>query len=81
MSPVAELSPTGMTFGLRSVFARVYGWSRCFVANFRHMTGDDAYERYVAHHRQHHVGEAVLDRRAFYLAEQQRKWTGVKRCC
>jgi hypothetical protein len=23
----------------------------------------------------------VLDRREYYLAEQQRKWTGVKRCC
>jgi hypothetical protein len=23
----------------------------------------------------------VLDRREYYLAEQQRKWAGVKRCC
>jgi uncharacterized short protein YbdD (DUF466 family) len=33
------------------------------------------------HHQQHHAGQATLDRRAFYLAEQQRKWNGVKRCC
>jgi len=47
----------------------------------RRVTGDDAYERYLAHHRQHHLAERPLDRRAFYLAEQQRKWSGVKRCC
>jgi uncharacterized short protein YbdD (DUF466 family) len=44
--------------------------------------GDDAYERYFAHWRTRHVGEgAPLDRRAFYQAEEQRKWSGVRRCC
>ena len=47
----------------------------------RHITGDDAYERYLMHHHQHHATEPLLDRRAFYLVEQQRKWSGVKRCC
>ena len=47
----------------------------------RRVTGDDAYERYLAHHHQHHSAERSLDRREFYLAEQQRRWTGVKRCC
>ena len=53
---------------------------RC-LAVLRRLTGDDAYDRYLAHHQQHHADQMVLDRRAFYLAEQQRKWTGVKRCC
>lgn len=56
--------------GLKQAFARL-----------RQLTGDDAYERYLIHHRRHHADEAEMDRRAFYLAEQQRKWTGVKRCC
>lgn len=47
----------------------------------RRLATDDAYERYLEHHRQHHPNAPPLDRRAFYLNEQQRKWTGVQRCC
>jgi uncharacterized short protein YbdD (DUF466 family) len=63
------------------VVIHVAAWLKSCVANLRQMTGDDAYERYVVHHHQHHSDQALLDRRAYYLAEQQRKWTGVKRCC
>lgn len=45
------------------------------------LTGDDAYDRYLQHHHQRHADQPVLDRRAFYLAEQQRKWNGINRCC
>jgi uncharacterized short protein YbdD (DUF466 family) len=47
----------------------------------RTLASDDAYERYLEHHARSHSGTAPLDRRAFYLREQQRKWTGVSRCC
>lgn len=47
----------------------------------RSLATDDAYERYVAHHAQAHSGAAPLNRRAFYLRQQQRKWSGVQRCC
>ena len=47
----------------------------------RTLSMDDAYERYLAHHRQAHAHAPPLDRRAFYLREQQRKWSGVARCC
>ncbi len=47
----------------------------------RELATDDAYERYLAHHREVHGDTPALDRRAFYLQEQQRKWTDVKRCC
>jgi uncharacterized short protein YbdD (DUF466 family) len=47
----------------------------------RQLAADDAYERYLAHHQQAHCDVPALDRRAFYLREQQRKWNGVKRCC
>ncbi|MGH8176325.1 MAG: CstA-like transporter-associated (seleno)protein [Steroidobacter sp.] len=47
----------------------------------RALATDDAYERYLNHHGQAHVGSEPMSRRAFYLSEQQRKWTGVSRCC
>jgi uncharacterized short protein YbdD (DUF466 family) len=52
-------------------------------ALLRELTGDDAYERYLAHWRNHHAAEGVapLDRVAFHREEQRRKWEGVRRCC
>ena len=49
----------------------------------RELTGDDAYERYLAHWRTQHAatGGAPLDRAAFCREEQERKWDGVRRCC
>ena len=47
----------------------------------RSLAMDDAYERYLQRHAAAHADAAPLDRRAFYLSEQQRKWTGVSRCC
>jgi uncharacterized short protein YbdD (DUF466 family) len=47
----------------------------------RQLASDDAYERYRAHHAATHADTPALSRRAFYLDEQQRKWTGVSRCC
>jgi uncharacterized short protein YbdD (DUF466 family) len=52
-------------------------------AVIRELTGDDAYERYLAHWRARHApeGKAPLDRAAFCREEQRRKWEGVRRCC
>jgi len=52
-------------------------------AVIRELTGDDAYERYLAHWRSHHAREGAtpLDRAAFCREEQRRKWEGVRRCC
>ncbi|MGX2028771.1 MULTISPECIES: YbdD/YjiX family protein [Methylocaldum] len=49
----------------------------------REMTGDDAYEKYLAHWRVHHAGEGgePLSRKEFFNAELHRRWSGVKRCC
>ena len=43
------------------------------------LTGDDAYERYLAHWRAHHSEQsgAPLDRAAFCREEQRRRWDGV----
>lgn len=50
-------------------------------AGLRALAGDDAYDRYVAHRRKSHPGETTLDRRAFYLAELDRRWARINRCC
>jgi uncharacterized short protein YbdD (DUF466 family) len=51
-------------------------------AALRELTGDDAYERYLAHwHAQHAADGAPLDRATFCRDELRRKWDGVRRCC
>ena len=60
---------------------RAAHWIRGGWRGLRALLGDDAYERYVAHCRERHPGDASLDRRAFYLAELDRRWARVNRCC
>lgn len=57
------------------------GMARTAWDRLRALLGDDAYDRYVAHRREHHPGEALQDRRQFYLAELDRRWAGINRCC
>lgn len=59
---------------LRRQFGRAW-------AALRRASGDDAYERYLAHQRRHHPGSAPLSARAFYVEALRRKWSGVSRCC
>lgn len=47
----------------------------------RSLATDDAYDKYLAHHARAHAGSAPMGRRAFYMKQQQTKWTGVSRCC
>lgn len=58
----------------------------------RRLSGDDAYEQYLQHYQQHQAechgdiakpeSEALpLSREAFFKQWQDKKWTGVKRCC
>lgn len=44
--------------------------------------GESAYQRYLHHWRRQHALEGQpLSRKAFFAAETQRKWNGIKRCC
>ncbi|TXT21745.1 MAG: hypothetical protein FD134_2596 [Gallionellaceae bacterium] len=47
----------------------------------RQVSGDDAYERYLAHCTACHVDGPRLSRREFFLRQEQQKWGGIKRCC
>jgi uncharacterized short protein YbdD (DUF466 family) len=55
--------------------------------NIRQLSGDDAYERYLAHYHQHQAefhsadAEPPLSREAFFKQWQDDKWKGIKRCC
>jgi uncharacterized short protein YbdD (DUF466 family) len=54
---------------------------RKFWSFIRELATDDAYETYLARHRTTHPDAPVQGRREFYLSEQHRKWSGIKRCC
>jgi uncharacterized short protein YbdD (DUF466 family) len=52
----------------------------------RELSGDDAYERYLQHYEEYHQDDAEqaalpLTKEAFFKEWQDKKWTGVKRCC
>jgi uncharacterized short protein YbdD (DUF466 family) len=47
----------------------------------RHLSGDDAYERYLQHWRHHHREETPLNRADFQRLECERRWNGIKSCC
>ena len=64
-----------------ATFLRLVGWLGAAWGWLRAVSGDDAYERYLAHHVREHAGRPPLGRRAFYRESQQRKWSGVSRCC
>ena len=49
--------------------------------SIRQLSGDDAYERYLAHHTACHPEAPRLSRRDFFLRQQQQEWGGIKRCC
>lgn len=53
---------------------------RCW-RGIRRLSGDDAYERYLAHHAEHHPDTPPLSREEFFKQWQGNKWKGVKRCC
>ncbi len=54
---------------------------RAFWAWLREVSGDDAYERYLAHHASAHPDSAPLGRRAFFSQQQATAWAKVRRCC
>ena len=52
-------------------------------SGLRTLSGDDAYERYLAHWRAHapHDENAPLSRKSFYQDKQKHEWEKPRRCC
>ncbi len=47
----------------------------------RELSGDDAYERYIAQHAINYPDATPLARKDFFLSQQQKQWSGIQRCC
>jgi len=47
----------------------------------RRLSGDDGYERYLAHCTVDHPDIQPMTRGAWFAYQQQQKWSGIKRCC
>lgn len=60
---------------------RLTSWLASSWNLIRSLATDDAYDKYLAHHARAHAGVPPMSRQAFYLQQQQCKWTGVSRCC
>jgi uncharacterized short protein YbdD (DUF466 family) len=58
---------------LRLTLSGAAGW-------LRGVSGDDAYDRYLTHHARTHAGPP-LSRPAFHREREERKWSGITRCC
>ncbi len=61
--------------------SRLTGLLRGLWRAVRRLSGDDGYERYLAHHADAHPDVPALPRREWFARRQQQKWAGVKRCC
>lgn len=64
-----------------SAFKTSAGWLGALWRYVRAVSGDDAYERYLAHQAAAHAGELPLSRKAYFAERQRQKWSGVTRCC
>ncbi|MBU3693794.1 MAG: YbdD/YjiX family protein [Rhodocyclaceae bacterium] len=54
---------------------------RALLDTVRALTGDDAYERYLARHQALHPQLPALSPADFYASEIERRYNGVTRCC
>jgi uncharacterized short protein YbdD (DUF466 family) len=47
----------------------------------RGVTGDDAYEKYLAHMQANEPGSTPLGEREFFSAQLEQKWNCINGCC
>jgi uncharacterized short protein YbdD (DUF466 family) len=56
---------------------RIAGWWQWL----RRLSGDDAYDQYLAHQLEAHADRQPMTRAEFYVIRENGKWSGVSRCC
>ncbi len=47
----------------------------------RGVTGDDAYEKYVAHMRSAEPPQQPMSEKEFFRAQMEQKWSCISGCC
>jgi uncharacterized short protein YbdD (DUF466 family) len=71
----------GQVAGYRFASFTLCTWlRRCWQA-IRQLSGDDAYERYLAHRAACHADAVPLSRAEYFRRREREKWEGVRRCC
>ena len=78
--PGFRFAPSGLHYLLR-VTDEIRLRVRTFWRAIRQLSGDDAYERYLAHHAAEHPEAPLLTRAEFFRRWQDEKWSGMRRCC
>jgi uncharacterized short protein YbdD (DUF466 family) len=62
--------------------ARLKSWLYRFWNAIRELSGDSAYERYLAYHHACHTNVTPLSRKEFFRLRENEKWAGgIRRCC
>jgi len=61
--------------------ATVGRWLTAGWRYLREVSGDDAYERYLAHHAAKHANTKPMTPKEYFAERQRQKWSGVTRCC
>lgn len=56
-----------------------------FWHTIRQLSGDDAYDQYLKHHKEFHISSIdtppALSRKDFFKLYQDNQWKDIKRCC
>jgi len=47
----------------------------------RYLADEGVYEQYVAHFQKNHSNEKMLSKKDFFKQWQNKKWSGINRCC
>ena len=71
----------GSAAGATNVRTAALRWFAAGWSYLRTVSGDDAYERYLAHRATAHAGGPPMSRKDYFTEMQRRKWSGVSRCC
>lgn len=66
---------------MRDIYIRMETAARSAWRFLREWSGDDAYERYLAHVKSCAAHGAPLDRREFFRLATEQRWNGINRCC
>jgi len=56
-------------------------WAERLWRFVREVSGDDAYERYLAHLASAHADAAPMNRAEYFRMRQDEKWNRITRCC